>query len=111
MRRADRRAGHALNVAAGTGPSGWSNALIVRLLDTPYGISAILTWVCMVARGELRAVEVSYWGASAVAPVSQGKLDAEGKPKFRPVGLLEALLKLAEGITVASDVPRVRRRC
>ncbi|CAK0872425.1 unnamed protein product, partial [Prorocentrum cordatum] len=79
-------------------------------LGARHGPAALAAFVRVFTRGRLAAADAALWGAAVLAPDNQGKRRPDRSWKFRPVGLMEAPVKFAEGIAVGKYPAAVRRR-
>jgi len=116
-RRTLRRRMFSLRAGASPGPSGWRNAYIIRLLQLPGGIEAVLGFAHIIAEGVLGKEDALLWGAAVLEPVDCGPAPAaaEGERqsgvrgrKLRPIGLSEVLVKFSECCAIEEELARIK---
>ena len=94
--RTVRRRTRVLRAGAEPGPSGWRNSHISMVVRRPQGAECLARWTRLWAQCSLPAACACLWTQAIIIPLNK---DAEGDG-VRPIALGEALLKLAEAITV-----------
>jgi len=90
---------------------------IIRLLELPGGIDAVLGFAHIIAEGTLGREDALLWGAAVLEPVDCGPAPAalEGERqsgvrgrKLRPIGLSEVLVKFAECCAIEEELARIK---
>eukprot|EP00972_Heterocapsa_arctica_P044419 6558617-Heterocapsa_arctica.AAC.1 len=102
-----------LRAGAAPGPSGWWNSHILAAMDVTGGADAILGFAGLVAAGRITGRAADLWNAAVLEPVDCGEAVQEDpaarpKRKLRPIGLSEALVKLAECICIDAAMAGIR---
>ena len=107
--RAVRERLHDLSHGAQCGPSGWRNYLLQAIGQCQGGNESIATWQNLWPRGTLQPEVIEFFAAATVTPVDGGWSGEKGPAglqkvrKLRPIACSEVLVKLGEGIDIASN--------
>ncbi len=100
----------ALNCHAEPGPSGLPNRLISKLWKVRGGIGALQRWIGVWTSGRICAKSTDLWTAAKLVALDCGaKEDAQTGRKLRPLGLAEALTKLAESCAIQQQMSRLHQ--
>ena len=109
--RTIKRRLHSLRSGAAHGPSGWRNSHILKIAALDNGLDALRGFVRTIVLNLLVPDDSELWQAAVLEPVDQGESsdpDAARGRKLRPIGLSEALVKLAENAKLDEDMPALR---
>ncbi len=97
-----------LNCHAAPGPSGLPNKIISKLWKVRGGIGALQRWVGAWNSGRIGMKPTDLWTAAKLVALDCGeKEDAQAGRTLRPLGLADALTKLAESCAIQKEMTRL----
>ncbi len=100
----------ALNCHAEPGPSGLPNRLLSRMWKVRGGIGALQRWIGVWTSGRICTRSTDLWTAAKLVALDCGeKADAQTGIKRRPLGIAEALTKLAESCAIQHQMGKLHQ--
>ncbi len=99
-----------INCHATPGPSGMTNVLLSKLWKVRGGMGALQRWIGAWNSGRICQRSTDLWTAAKLVALDCGeKADAQTGRKLRPLGLAEALTKLAESCAIQREMKRLHQ--